>query len=54
MGNNKNCRGSHACWGKYGKNKIPAKKDDTMDVISHDGSRIINLNKLQEHLQVIS
>jgi len=25
-----------------------------MDVMNHDGSRIINLNKLQKHLQVIS
>ena len=54
MGNNKNSRGFHACRGKYSKRKVPTRKNDTVDVMSHDGSRIVNLDKLQEHLQVIS
>ena len=54
MGSTKNSRGSHACRGKYAKKKVPTRKNDTVDVMNHDGSRIINLNKLQEHLQVIS
>ena len=52
MGNKKNFRGSHACRGKYAK-KAPIKKKSS-DKLNCDGSRIINLNNLKEHLQVIS
>ena len=52
MGNKKNFRGSHACRGKYAK-KIPIKKKSS-DKLNYDGSRIVNLNNLKEHLQVIS
>ena len=54
MGNNKNSRGSHASRGKYAKKKVPREKKDKTAEDKCDGSRIINLNKLNEHLQEIS
>jgi len=53
MRNNKNSRGSHASRGKYTK-KVPRGKKDTSEAVNNDGSRIINLNKLNEHLQEIN
>jgi len=54
MGNSKNSRGSHASRGKYAKKKVPRGKKDMTDKNECDGSRIINLNKLNEYLQEIS
>ena len=54
MGNSKN-RNSHACRGKYAKKKVPkTRKGKCNDTLKQNGSRIINLDNLQEHLQVIS
>ena len=47
-------RGSHASRGKYAKKKVPRGKKGTTDKNKCDGSRIINLSKLNEHLQEIS
>ena len=53
MGNSRNFRAFHACRGKYTKKKVPRTRK-TSDKPNHDGSRIVNLNNLMQHLQDIS
>ena len=52
MGNNKNLKWSHICRGKYVKRVVPKTKNSNK--LYHNGSRIINLNKLKKHLQVVT
>ena len=52
MGNNKNSRGSHACRGKYVKKTVPAANNKNSSSLIYN--RIIKLDKLHKHLQVIS
>ena len=52
MGNNKNLKWSHLCLGKYIKRVVPKTKNSNK--LYHNDSRIINLNKLKKHLQVVT
>ena len=51
MGNKKNTPGSHACHGKYARIRV-SKKAVVNSQPMNNGSRIINLDNLQHHLQV--
>ena len=53
MGNKRNSRGSQVCRGKYAKKRVPGGKKKMLNTLSN-GSRIINLNKLQEHLNMVT
>ena len=53
MGNSKNMKWSHKCRGRYVKQVVP-KTTNSSKTLCLNGSRIINLEKLKEHLQVIS
>ena len=52
MGNSKNMNWSHKCRGKYVKRVVPKTKNSNKH--SLNSSRIINLEKLKEYLQVVS
>ena len=52
MGNSKNMNWSHKCRGKYVKWVVPKTKNSNKH--SLNSSRIINLEKLKEYLQVVS
>ena len=52
MRNRKNLKWSHTCQGKYVKQVVPKTKNSNK--LYHNGSRIINLNKLKKHLQVVT
>ena len=54
MGNSKNFRGSHGSRGKYVKKRVPITKNTHSNKLKHGGSRIINLDNLGKHLEVIS
>ena len=52
MANSKNRKGSHNCRGKYIKRVVPKTKSSNKSY--HNGSRIINLNKLKKYQQVVT
>ena len=52
MANSKNRKGSHNCRGKYIKRVVLKTKSSNNSY--HNGSRIINLNKLKKYLQVVT
>ena len=53
MGNSKNMKCSHKCRGRYVKRVVP-KTTNSSKTPCFNSNRIINLEKLKEHLQVIS
>ena len=52
MANSKNLKWSHTCKVNYMKQVVP--KTKSSNKLYHNGSRIMKLNKLKKHLQVIS